>query len=67
MNAGAVKAAYGSEWPTMQAIAAIGLGIAKSVFQVHCVNASGQGVIRRQLKRGFVRVFFAKTTPFHSH
>jgi transposase len=35
----------------MQAITTIGLDIAKSVFQVHGVDASGQVVIRRQLKR----------------
>ena len=35
----------------MQAIATIGLDIAKSVFQVHGVDAAGDVVIRRQLKR----------------
>jgi transposase len=35
----------------MQAITTIGLDIAKSVFQVHGVDAGGQPVIRRQLKR----------------
>ena len=34
----------------MQTITTIGLDIAKSVFQVHGVAASGQVVIRRQLK-----------------
>jgi transposase len=34
----------------MQAIATIGLNIAKSVFQVHGVDAAGHVVIRRQLK-----------------
>ena len=34
----------------MQAIT-VGLDIAKSVFQVHGVDADGQVVIRRQLKR----------------
>jgi hypothetical protein len=38
----------------MQTIATIGLDIAKSVFQVHGVDATGQVVIRRQLKRRFV-------------
>jgi transposase len=37
----------------MQTITAIGLDIAKSVFQVHCVDAAGQVVIRRQLKRRY--------------
>jgi transposase len=35
----------------MQAITTIGLDIAKSVFQVHGVDAEGHLVIRRQLKR----------------
>jgi hypothetical protein len=35
----------------MQAITTIGLDIAKSVFQVHGVDAGGELVIRRQLKR----------------
>jgi transposase len=38
----------------MQAIATIGLDIAKSVFQVHGVDAAGHVVIRRQLKRRYV-------------
>ena len=37
----------------MQTITTIGLDIAKSVFQVHGVDAAGQVVIRRQLKRVF--------------
>ena len=35
----------------MQMITTIGLDIAKSVFQVHGVDAAGQVVVRRQLKR----------------
>jgi transposase len=35
----------------MQSISTIGLDIAKSVFQVHGVDAAGQVVVRRQLKR----------------
>jgi transposase len=35
----------------MQAITTIGLDIAKLVFQVHGVDAGGQVVVRRQLKR----------------
>ena len=34
----------------MQAVTTIGLDIAKSVFQVHGVDAVGQVLIRRQLK-----------------
>jgi transposase len=35
----------------MQMITTIGLDIAKSVFQVHGVDAAGEVIIRRQLKR----------------
>jgi transposase len=44
----------------MQAITTIGLDIAKSVFQVHGVDADGQLVIRRKLKRRYVLAFFQK-------
>ena len=44
----------------MQAITTVGLDIAKSVFQVHGVDAAGQVVVRRQLKRRYVLTFFEK-------
>ena len=47
----------------MQTITTIGLDIAKSVFQVHGVDAAGQVVIRRQLKRRYVLAFFQKLPP----
>jgi transposase len=47
----------------MQRIATIGLDIAKSVFQVHGVDAAGQVVVRRQLKRRQVLAFFQKLPP----
>ena len=47
----------------MQAITTIGLDIAKSVFQVHGVDAEGHVVIRRQLKRRYVLAFFQKLPP----
>jgi transposase len=47
----------------MQAIATIGLDIAKSVFQVHGIDAEGNVVIRRQLKRRYVLTFFQKLPP----
>jgi transposase len=47
----------------MQAGTTIGLDIAKSVFQVHGVDAAGQVVIRRQLKRRYVLAFFEKLPP----
>jgi transposase len=47
----------------MQTISAIGLDIAKSVFQVHGVDGAGQVVVRRQLKRRQVIAFFQKMPP----
>jgi len=47
----------------MQTITTIGLDIAKSVFQVHGIDAAGRVVIRRQLKRRFVLSFFEKLPP----
>jgi transposase len=47
----------------MQTVTTIGFDIAKSVFQVHCVDAAGQVVIRRQLKRRHVLAFFQKLPP----
>lgn len=44
----------------MQAVTTIGLDIAKSVFQVHGIDAGGNVVIRRQLKRRYVLAFFQK-------
>ena len=47
----------------MQTVATIGLDIAKSVFQVHGIDAEGGAVIRRQLKRRHVLAFFQKLPP----
>ena len=47
----------------MQAVTTIGLDIAKSVFQVHGIDATGHVVIRRQLKRRYVLAFFEKLPP----
>jgi transposase len=44
----------------MQTVTTIGLDIAKSVFQVHGVDAAGLVVIRRKLKRRYVLAFFQK-------
>jgi transposase len=46
----------------MQVITTLGLDIAKSVFQVHGIDAAGN-VVRRQLKPRYVLVFFQKLPP----
>ena len=38
----------------MQAVTTIGLDIAKSVFQVHGIDAAGKVIVRRQLKRRYL-------------
>jgi len=48
----------------MQAVTTVGFDIAKSVFQVHGVDAHGNVVIRRQLKRRYVVAFFKKLSPY---
>jgi len=47
----------------MQAVTTIGLDIAKSVFQVHGVDAEGKVVVRQQLRRARVLPFFRKLPP----
>ena len=47
----------------MQTVTTIGFDIAKSVFQVHGVDAVGQVVVRRQLKRRQVIAFFQRLPP----
>jgi len=47
----------------MSEISMIGLDLAKNVFQVHGVDASGSVVLRRQLRRGAVEKFFAQLSP----
>ena len=47
----------------MQTIATIGLDIAKSVFQVHGIDADGKVIVRRQFKRRYVLAFFEKLPP----
>src|SRR6187455_2191527 len=44
----------------MHTITTIGLDLAKSVFQVHGVDAAGQVVIRRALRRAQMMPFFAR-------
>ncbi|QCB54572.1 IS110 family transposase [Sphingopyxis sp. PAMC25046] len=44
----------------MEKIATVGLDIAKSVFQVHGVDAAGEVVVRKRLSRARVVPFFAK-------
>ena len=44
-------------------VVTIGLDLAKSVFQVHGVDAAGYAVLRRRLGRSELAAFFAKQPP----
>src|SRR6202166_3871595 len=44
-------------------ITTIGLDLAKNVFQVHGVDANGQAVVRKSLRRSQMLPFFAKLPP----
>jgi transposase len=47
----------------METVTTIGLDLAKNVFQVHGIDATGKAVLRRKLRRGEVVDFFAKLPP----
>jgi transposase len=47
----------------MQEITTVGLDLAKSVFQVHAVDAAGTVVIRRQIRRPQMLLFFSRLAP----
>ncbi len=44
-------------------VTTIGIDLAKNVFQIHGIDASGDTVIRRQLRRRQVLAFFKKLPP----
>jgi transposase len=44
-------------------VSMIGLDLAKHVFQVHGIDATGQVLIRRQLRRSEVAGFFRRLPP----
>ena len=45
-------------------VTTIGVDLAKSVFQVHGVDARGHVVVRKQLRREQVAGFFANLPPY---
>jgi hypothetical protein len=63
IDVGAVKAPTIRRSQVMQAITTVGLDIAKSVFQVHGIDAEGNVILRRQLKRRYVLAFLQKLPP----
>ncbi len=47
----------------MSAIALIGLDLAKSIFQIHCVDNEGNQVLKKRLTRAQMAEFFAQLEP----
>jgi hypothetical protein len=60
---GSAKGSRDSEELATQTITTVGLDLAKSDFQVHGIDAEGKVVLRRQLKRRYVLVFFQRLPP----
>ena len=44
-------------------VTTIGIDIAKSVFQIHGIDATGKVVVQRQLRRGQMLAFFGNLPP----
>jgi hypothetical protein len=49
--------------PSAMQITTVGLDLAKSVFQVHAIDRTGEVVVRRALRRAQVLPFFEKLEP----
>ena len=47
----------------MKEITTVGLDLAKNVFQVHAVDTAGMVVIRRQIRRAQMLLFFSRLAP----
>ena len=47
----------------MKAVTTIDLDIAKNVFQVHGIDATGTVIVRQQLRRSRVLAFFKTCAP----
>lgn len=47
----------------MKKLSVVGLDLAKNVFQVHGIDAEGEVVVRKQLRRSEMRKYFARLEP----
>ena len=47
----------------LSVVTSVGLDLAKHVFQVHCVDASGRVIVARALRRRDLLPFFASLPP----
>src|SRR6266705_30702 len=51
------------EGASVMKITTVGVDLAKSVFQIHGVDKRGKTVLRKQLKRSEMAMFFANLPP----
>lgn len=47
----------------MKETATVGLDLARNVFHVHAVDGAGSVVIRRQIRRAQMLLFFSRLAP----
>ena len=47
----------------MEEISTVGIDLAKSVFQIHAIDAGGVVIVRRQLRRQQMMKFFEQLPP----
>ena len=47
----------------MMKVTTIGIDLAKNVFQVHGIDDHGKAVLKKQIKRDEMALFFANLTP----
>ena len=47
----------------LSSVTTVGLDLAKQVFQVHCVDASGRVVVAKAIRRNQLLEFFASLPP----
>jgi hypothetical protein len=60
MNPSKAKPSMGKATENLARVMRIGLDLAKSVFQVHGIDAKGEVVIVRKLRRGTMLEFFGR-------
>ena len=49
--------------PDLSSVTTVGLDLAKYVFQIHCVDASGRVVVAKAIRRKHLLEFFASLPP----
>ena len=54
---------YGKVYHRLSSVTAVGLDLAKHVFQVHAVDASGRVVVAKAIRRNKLLEFFASLPP----